>query len=112
PESETAAGAQLAQPPQLVPGSCTEQLQYPASGKEGVVRMRVVLDEHGDVVEATVTGSVGFGLDEAALDAVHTHCRFSPARNARGEPIPSVVEHLFAFRIADFPAAPAASLTH
>jgi TonB family protein len=112
PESETAAGARAAQPPQLVPGSCTEQLQYPASGKEGVVRMRVVLDEHGNVVEATVTGSVGFGLDEAALEAVHTHCRFAPARDARGEPIPSVVEHLFAFRIGDFHARPAASLAH
>jgi TonB family protein len=101
-----AASDRLARPPWVMPDSCTDGLDYPASamsrGKEGVVRMLVSLDEHGDVVQAKVTGSVGFGLDEAALDAVRTRCRFSPARNGRGQPVPALVEHLFSFRIADF----------
>ena len=96
----------MARPPWVMPDSCTDGLDYPASamsrGKEGVVRMLVSLDENGDVVKAKVTGSVGFGLDEAALDAVRTRCRFSPARNARGQRVPALVEHLFSFRIADF----------
>ncbi len=98
----TPAGERRAQPPGIMPGSCTDHLDYPASGKEGVVRMLVSLDENGHVVQATVTGAVGFGLDEAALDAVRTRCRFVPARNNRGQPVPSLVEHLFTFRTADF----------
>lgn len=101
-DSATPAGERLAQPPGIMPGSCTAHLDYPASGKEGVVRMLVSLDENGHVVQATVTGSVGFGLDEAALDAVRTHCHFVPARNNRGQPVPSLVEHLFTFSTADF----------
>jgi TonB family protein len=71
-------------------------------GKEGVVRMLVSLDDHGKVLQAKVTGKAGYGLDQAALEAVHSRCQFAPARDGSGHAVSALIEHLFAFRIADF----------
>ena len=96
-------GDVVVSPAALVSGSCTETLDYPAiamkSGQEGTVRMLVSIDEEGHVLQAKLTRHVGFGLDEAALTAVKTHCRFMPARDADGHAVPALVEHLFAFRL-------------
>ena len=45
---------------------------------EGVVQVRVTVGEHGEVIDAVVAHGVGFGLDEAALAAVHQWV-FEPA---------------------------------
>lgn len=57
---------------------------YPDAAREanvsGVVRMKVLVCEHGRVVDARVVGSVP-ALDQAALDAV-AQWRFTPAMHA------------------------------
>jgi protein TonB len=45
---------------------------------EGKVRVELTVDEHGQVVQAKVLESLGYGLDEAALDAARA-ARFEPA---------------------------------
>ncbi|HEX4462993.1 MAG TPA: energy transducer TonB, partial [Polyangia bacterium] len=88
----------------LVPGSCTDTLDYPDGAMrarhEGVVRMIISLDERGHVLQAKVTQRAGFGLDEKALEAVKTRCRFNPARDSDGRAVSTLVDHWFAFHIA------------
>ena len=98
-------GDRIGQPATLVPGSCTDTLDYPdgamRSRHEGVVRMILSLDERGHVLQAKVTHRAGFGLDETALAAVQTRCRFLPARDEAGQPVSTLVDHWFRFHIAE-----------
>jgi len=48
-------------------------------GKEGTVLLRIGLDERGALTSAEVVEKAGYGLDEAALNAVKAS-RFRPAR--------------------------------
>ncbi|HEX4462428.1 MAG TPA: energy transducer TonB, partial [Polyangia bacterium] len=95
----------VASPAALVSGSCTDTLEYPASAldsrHEGTVHMLVSIDEEGRVLQAKLTEHVGFGLDEAALTAVKSRCRFTPARDADGNPVPALIEHLFVFHLIE-----------
>lgn len=52
--------------------------QARAAGVEGKVRVQLVVDENGAVVEARVLAGLGHGLDEAALAAARSWT-FSPA---------------------------------
>jgi protein TonB len=45
---------------------------------EGLVRIEVTVDESGHVIAARLLGGLGYGLDEAALDAAKK-CVFEPA---------------------------------
>ncbi len=54
---------------------------------EGVVKIEVSVDETGHVVRARVVSGLGYGLDEAALEAAK-QCTFEPATQC-GKPIPS-----------------------
>jgi periplasmic protein TonB len=45
---------------------------------EGLVRIEVTVDESGHVIAARILGGLGYGLDEAALDAAKK-CVFEPA---------------------------------
>lgn len=74
--------------------------RYPAlsrrRGEEGVVTLRVELDEQGQVSSARVATGSGFAqLDEAALSAVKTW-RCTPARR-NGEPVRAVAMQPFKF---------------
>lgn len=49
-------------------------------GYEGTVRLRISVDEHGNVFSADVLGSSGHAdLDQAAVNWVETHWRYEPA---------------------------------
>jgi protein TonB len=58
------------------------QAKYSMQGRqaeiEGLVRIEVTVDESGKVIAARVLSGLGYGLDEAALDAAKK-CVFEPA---------------------------------
>lgn len=54
-------------------------------GLEGKVIVEAIVDEKGNVIEAKVVKSLGFGLDEEALQAVQL-TKFSPGLQ-RGKPV-------------------------
>ena len=66
-------------------------------GIPGVVVVRVLLSSTGEVRDARVHRSVGFGLDEEALTAVR-RSTFRAAR-LRGRPVPCVFDVPFRFRL-------------
>lgn len=90
--TKTAAPKALTKPAPSNEDSCLEALVKPKpisvpqpvysdkareAGIAGKVRVELTVDESGNVVETKVIESLGYGLDEAALEA---------ARNARFEP--------------------------
>ncbi|HEX6835730.1 MAG TPA: energy transducer TonB [Polyangia bacterium] len=94
-------------PPGLDRDTCIDHVDYPWRArlldKEGMVRLRVVLGADGRVQSATVVQRAGWGFDETAVAAVKTRCRFTPAYDAAGHPVPFVIENYhFYFRLDDF----------
>ncbi len=81
------------------------QAEYPALAQQqglfGAVTLLVTLDETGRVSEATVTGPLGHGFDEAATEAVRRF-RFSPAE-VDGVPAPIQLEYVYHFQLAPPP---------
>jgi len=75
------------QPPVRLQGS---QPAYTAEAKEariqGVVIVQAVIDKSGEVLSVTPLKGLPLGLTEAAVEAIRTW-RFSPARDAAGEPV-------------------------
>jgi protein TonB len=65
--------------------------RYPSEarrlGKEGVVILKLSLDEAGTVYEVEILQGAGFGMDEASREAV-LHSRFRPA-SSKGRSVPS-----------------------
>jgi protein TonB len=61
------------------------------AGVEGTVRLRLVVDERGRVVEASVLDDPGHGLGPAAVAAAKRHCRSEPPQSADGAVTTSVV---------------------
>lgn len=55
------------------------------SGKEGTVLLRLAIDEHGRLTEVDIVKGAGFGLDEAAVQAVR-NSTFGPAMRD-GKPV-------------------------
>jgi protein TonB len=49
-----------------------------AASIEGKVRLKVTVDENGNVVDVTVIAGLGYGLDEAAVAAARA-AQFEPA---------------------------------
>ena len=64
---------------------------------QGMVLLRVVVGEDGHPREVSVAQSLGLGLDEKALEAVHTW-RFEPGR-LEGRPVAVVVNIQVNFRL-------------
>lgn len=93
PDEVTPYAAKKYAPPHLVtemPAMEREvKIPYPEEAKragvEGAVVMRISIDETGNVTAARVVRGLGFGLDEAAAEAMK-RCRFRPARY-RGEAV-------------------------
>ncbi|MEW5847431.1 MAG: TonB family protein [Myxococcota bacterium] len=78
---------------------------YPESARrerrEGVVHMRVTIDEEGHVSDVHVVGSAGADLDAAAMDAVRQF-HFSPAE-IDGEPAPVQIDYRMSFVLTEEP---------
>lgn len=56
-------------------------------GREGVVGLKLHIDELGNLVEAEIIEKAGYGLDEAALKAVQQSTYYPASRN--GQPVES-----------------------
>jgi TonB family protein len=71
---------------------------YPSEAKalgiEGVIRMRLVVDDTGTVKSATPLNRLGHGLDELAL-ARAKKIQFNPATDTNDKPVSSVVVWTF-----------------
>ena len=71
---------------------------YPAEAKalgiEGVIRIRLVVDDGGKVKSAILLNRLGHGLDELALDRAKK-IEFDPAKDTDDKPVSSVVVWTF-----------------
>ena len=65
-------------------------------GLEGVVRLKLSIDEKGRVVHAKVLDRVGHGFDEAATRAV-LQGKFKPAETSDGRAVPSTLIWTYRF---------------
>jgi protein TonB len=97
--------------PDLDRESCTRDLNYPWRAqlldKEGIVRLRVTLDDTGKVRDAVVVDKADYGFDEAAVKALLTMCRFTAALDRDGRPTSFVIDdYRFYFRFSDFARMP------
>jgi periplasmic protein TonB len=94
----------LASAPETVPDSC-ERPPYPAAwrraGEAGEVRLRVLVDVNGRVLESRVERSSGYRrLDEAAREAA-LECKYRPGMGSDGKPIRAWVTKIYAWRLTD-----------
>jgi len=90
--------------PEVDTEACGRAVHYPpeaaALGIEGSVRLRVELDEHGQVLDVRVLSGLGHGLDQEAVEALKHRCRFTPAIASDGRPVPFVIDpYVFHFEI-------------
>ncbi len=90
--------------PEIDDDACGRSIDYPREaeqlGIEGVVKLRVELDERGHVHAIRVTSGLGHGLDQAAIYALKYKCKFSPAIATDGKAVPYVIsEYRFNFEI-------------
>lgn len=71
---------------------------YPAGarqrGIEGVIRVRLVVDDQGKVKSAVLLNKLGYGLDELALER-SKKIEFVPAKDTDDKPVTSVVVWTF-----------------
>jgi TonB family protein len=83
--------------PEINEDECGLAIKYPEEarklGIQGVVFLRVELDEKGHVHAIKVTTGLGHGLDEVAVHALKTSpkCKFSPAVSTDGTPVSYVI---------------------
>jgi TonB family protein len=63
---------------------------------EGQIKVRLVVDESGRVVQRRLLTKLGYGLDEAAMDKAQ-ELRFEPAIDTNDKPVQSVVIWTFTF---------------
>jgi protein TonB len=91
-----AAELSIKEMPEVDTEACGKSIHYPPeaerAGIEGKVRLRVALDARGHVTSARVLRGLGYGLDQAAVDALTHRCRFTPAIASNGRPTPFVIE--------------------
>jgi protein TonB len=82
--------------PEVDADACGRAAVYPKeaeqSGTEGDVRLRVALNERGQVHAVRVLSGPGQGLDAAAIDAIKHRCHFKPATGRDGQPVAFVIE--------------------
>ena len=91
-----ASALQVKVMPEIDTEACGKTITYPPeaeqAGIEGSVRLRVALDQRGRVSSVRVLRGLGYGLDQAAVDAMKHRCKFTPAIAEDGRPVPFVVE--------------------
>ena len=97
---DNAAAERPSVPPQLIAGAAPA---YPEGlrqqGIEGAVRVRVVVDQDGNVENATVVVSSGYEEMDAAAVAAAYRYRFAAARNRYGDPVRCAVGQTVQFRL-------------
>lgn len=75
------------------------KIPYPeeakAAGIEGIVRLRVKIDETGKVEEVSIINGPGYGLNEAARDAMRRF-KFKPALK-NGQPVGTTITYNYTF---------------
>jgi protein TonB len=75
------------------------KIPYPEEAKraqiEGTVRLRITVDTEGKVVEAKVISGPGYGLDEAAREAIKRF-KFKPAMKG-GEAVSTTITYNYTF---------------
>lgn len=75
--------------------------------KAGTVHLRFTIGVDGRVSDCAVTKSSGVDeLDEVTCKLIVKRFRYRPARNARGEPVPTVITGAHVWEIATPPAEP------
>lgn len=81
--------------PEVDTDACGRGIPYPKEARElgiqGDVVLRVELDEQGQVHAVAVVSGLGHGLDQAAVQALKSQCRFKPAVAADGTPASFVI---------------------
>ena len=97
---DNAAAERPSVPPKLIAGAAPA---YPEGlrqqGIEGAVRVRVVVDQAGNVEKATVAASSGYEEMDAAAVAAAYRYRFTAARNRYGDPVRCAVGQTVQFRL-------------
>ncbi len=88
----------VVRPKPKVPVSPKYTLQARQAEIEGVVRVQVTVDETGKVIQARVLSGLGYGLDEAAMDAARNMV-FTPASRC-GKTIVGTVILPFRFELS------------
>ncbi len=78
--------------------SYEQEKDYPAEAKrlgiEGKIRIKLIVDEHGEVKSAALLNHLGHGLDELALKRANA-IAFEPAKDTDDRPVTSVVVWTF-----------------
>ena len=99
----SATGVGTTSPPQAIAATHTIPPYPPLSlrmGHEGTVRLRIVLDEGGNVVAAQILSSSGYAeLDGAAISWVERQWRYKPAVDD-GRAVRATAGIAIAFRLA------------
>ena len=67
-------------------------------GIEGVVSLKIGVDEQGNVVDVRIVDRAGHGFDEAASKAMRRF-KFKPAIANDGRPVPSRISYTFRFNL-------------
>lgn len=109
PIEQPATEEEPAPPKKLVEGQFTRPKplnyvapEYPAeareAGIEGEVILKLTIDEDGKVAGAEVQQAGGHGFDEAALAAADK-LKFSPARDAKGNPFAARILYRYGFSL-------------
>jgi protein TonB len=78
--------------------SYEQEKDYPAEAKrlgiEGKIRVKLIVDERGEVKSAALLNRLGHGLDELALTRANA-IKFDPAKDTDDRPVTSVVVWTF-----------------
>jgi protein TonB len=89
----------IAQPAELISAPSGEDI-YPAEPKrlgiEGIVRLKVGIDQTGRVVQVKVVEKAGHGFDEAAAKAMR-QAKFKPAVTSDGKTVPCSIIWTYRF---------------
>jgi protein TonB len=80
------------------------KVKYPEEAQrlriEGTVKLRLSINEKGEVTNARVTTPAGHGFDEAAREAFKTF-KFSPPRTSDGRAVPTTITYTYTFELTD-----------
>jgi protein TonB len=90
--------AKYAEPLFIVNGDDIYPDEARRMGIEGVVRIKLGVDERGKVVQVKVVEGAGHGFDEAAAKAMWK-ARFKPATGNDGQPLPSSFTFTYRFEL-------------
>jgi len=105
PEYKPVSELYIKKMPEIDGDGCGKSIPYPAEaeqlGVEGPVKLRVELDDKGQVHGIKVLAGLGHGLDQAAVWALShkRECKFSPAYGTDGKPAAFVLTYTFNFEI-------------